>query len=67
MPVNRITQTTYSLDEGSPFLKYQYVETSLHPLIVSITRSAPKNVFKFRVTCSQTTRVAGLTSVRRAL
>jgi len=33
MSVNRIVKTTYSLDGGSPFLKDQYVETSLHPYL----------------------------------
>ena len=33
MSVNRIKNTTYSMDGGSPFLKDQYVETSLHPYL----------------------------------
>jgi len=39
MPVNRITQTTYSLDGASPFLQDQYVETSLHPQVVEAIAS----------------------------
>ena len=31
MSVKRVLKTTYSLDEGSPFFKDQYVETNLHP------------------------------------